>query len=67
MTSAEFRKLPAVDALLREPAIALLAAEHGQAAVVTTLRALLTNARQRVVAGEAAPAREDWSALLTEA
>ena len=64
---AEFRKLPAVDTLLREPAIALLAAEHGQAAVVTTLRALLTTARQRVVAGEAAPAREDWSALLTEA
>ena len=51
----EYRKLPAVDALLHLPEIALLSAHFGQAQVVTTVRAALTNARQQIAAGAAAP------------
>ena len=38
---SEYRKLPAVDALLRSPDMALLAAEYGAESVAQTVRALL--------------------------
>lgn len=55
---AEYRKLPAVDALLHLPEIALLTAHFGQAQVITTVRAALTNARQQIAAGSTAPTAE---------
>jgi L-seryl-tRNA(Ser) seleniumtransferase len=63
--ATEYRKLPAVDALLREPAIALLVAAHGAAAVAEAARAALAAARQAIAEeGKAAPAPAQWPALL---
>ncbi len=42
---AEYRKLPAVDALLRVPAVAVLAAEYGDALTAEAARAVLAAAR----------------------
>jgi len=57
----EYRKLPAVDALLRLPAIALLAAEYGDAAAAASVRAVLSAARAAVAAGAQAPAVDSWA------
>jgi L-seryl-tRNA(Ser) seleniumtransferase len=66
----EYRKLPAVDGLLRIPAVNLLVAEHGVALVTATLRTLLTAARQAIAQGEAAPTPAQWpqrvAAVLAE-
>ena len=64
---AEYRKLPAVDALLREPAITALAAEFGLAAVADGLRGLLAEARAAIAAGGAAPDAATWAARLADA
>src|SRR5690349_2194172 len=63
----EYRKLPAVDILLREPAIALLVSQYGQTPITTTLRTLLAQARQAIAAGQSAPERNQWVTLLATA
>jgi len=52
---AEYRKLPAVDSLLRLPEAALLAAAHGEDQLLAAVRAVLDKARQEISAGQAAP------------
>jgi L-seryl-tRNA(Ser) seleniumtransferase len=52
---AEYRRLPAVDAVLRQPPVLLLAAEYGEAAVTESVRAVLAAARAAIAAGEGAP------------
>ena len=64
---SEFRKLPAVDALLRMPAIALLAAEVGVERMTETLRSLLAEARAAIAAGRPAPEAGAWPALAEDA
>ena len=61
---AEYRKLPAVDALLRDPQVALLTAEFGPQTVTETARTLLATARATIAHGHAAPASDEWPALL---
>lgn len=63
-TQAEYRKLPAVDALLREPAVRLLAAEHGDLPLLDAARALLAAARTAIAAGHPAPDPAAWPAAL---
>ena len=46
-----YRELPSVDQLLREPDIALLVAQEGQAAVSDGCRAVLEMLRQQIAAG----------------
>ncbi len=60
----EFRKLPSVDALLREPGVALLAAEYGQAPTTDAIRDLLNEARDQIGKGQAAPATDGWLTQL---
>jgi hypothetical protein len=60
LAGLEYRKLPAVDGLLRLPSVALLAAEYGAGAVTNVLRATLEAARQQIRAGGPAPAAHDW-------
>jgi len=60
----EYRKLPAVDALLRAPALAWLLAQYGQDAVTGAIRGALADARAAIVTGEAAPPEENWPALI---
>ncbi len=52
---AEFRKLPAVDLLLRMPSVALLVALHGQGPTIAALRSGLATARKVISAGASAP------------
>ncbi len=61
---AEYRKLPAVDALLHQPEILLLAGEYGEAQVAAAVRAVLAAARGAIAAGEPAPAPATWPALI---
>lgn len=61
---AEYRKLPAVDALLHEPAVAALVAAHGAAAVTEAVRAVLAAARQTISQGQPAPAPDQWPARI---
>src|SRR3954469_16776631 len=49
--SVLFRRLPAVDELLREPALAALAEREGQAAVTEAARAVLGRMREEISAG----------------
>lgn len=60
---AEYRKLPAVDTLLRTPAAALWAAAYGEAPVTAAVRAVLAAARTAIAAGQPAPTQ---TALLAE-
>lgn len=62
----EYRKLPAVDLLLREPLVALLVAEFGAPTVTAAVRTLLAAARQQITNGQPAPNRAQWPALLQE-
>ncbi|MCX6045573.1 MAG: L-seryl-tRNA(Sec) selenium transferase [Chloroflexi bacterium] len=64
---AEYRKLPAIDTLLHEPAIALLSAQYGAAQTTESLRTLLAQARQAIATGQPAPLRPQWAGLLMEA
>lgn len=61
---AEYRKLPAVDALLRSPELTLLAAEVGVEAVTEAVRTALAEARRRIASGESAPPPEAWVHLV---
>lgn len=51
----EFRKLPAVDTLLRMPSVALLAATYGQRLITDALRTVLDSIRVEIRAGASAP------------
>ncbi|RME61038.1 MAG: L-seryl-tRNA(Sec) selenium transferase, partial [Caldilineae bacterium] len=62
----EFRKLPAVDALLKTEPIARLAADHGRELVVEVLRELLDDARDAIRRGGTAPAETVWPQRLAE-
>jgi len=62
---SEYRKLPAVDALLRVPAIALLAAEYGDGLTTAAARAELAAARAAIAAGQTAPDATAWPARLS--
>ena len=57
---AEYRKLPAVDALLRVPAVAVLAAEYGDALTAEAARAVPAAARATGAARPPAPATPPW-------
>ena len=61
---AELRRLPSVDALLRDQRLAALEARAGRELAVAALRQVLSEARQAVQAGTGAPGRE---ALLERA
>lgn len=62
----EYRKLPAVDSLLRQPAVILLATEYGQALVTEAIRILLVEVREKIAMGNGAPVLEQWPVLLAE-
>jgi len=53
------RGLPAVDAVLRNPAGAALAGRHGRAAATTAVRSALGELRRRISAGEELDGSED--------
>ncbi|MET0180383.1 MAG: L-seryl-tRNA(Sec) selenium transferase [Novosphingobium sp.] len=54
-----YRRLPAIESLLRHPAAAALCAEHGRATVNPAVRCVLAQERQRIAAGgSAAPSPE---------
>lgn len=61
----EYRKLPAVDLLLRLPQISLLTAEFGQSQVADAVRQLLADARRRIGEGEHAPPALHWPELVS--
>lgn len=63
---AEYRKLPAVDALLRLPELGLLSATVGQERVTASVRDVLLAARQQIAAGAAAPTAAQVVALVQE-
>jgi L-seryl-tRNA(Ser) seleniumtransferase len=63
---AEYRKLPAVDALLRTPELALLVAEMDDAAVTAAARAALADARRAISAGRTAPTPDLWPQLVAQ-
>lgn len=67
MTQAEFRKLPAVDSLLRLPAIQSLCAAHGTTAVTGVIRDVLAAQRAAIGAGADAPRPETWPELVHSA
>ncbi|MCB9140368.1 MAG: L-seryl-tRNA(Sec) selenium transferase [Caldilineaceae bacterium] len=56
----EYRKLPAVDALLRRDDVVPLTIEYGDAAVSAAVRTLLDEARTAIAAGATAPPEADW-------
>jgi L-seryl-tRNA(Ser) seleniumtransferase len=60
----EYRKLPAVAALLQEPAIDSLVLAYGQEQVTEALRAVLAATRQQIAQGEPAPPPEVWPARI---
>jgi len=63
---AEYRKLPAVDVLLRTPELAYLAAEVGDAVLAETVRAVLTEARRAIGDGATAPPIDAWPQLVQQ-
>lgn len=64
---AEYRKLPAVDAVLRSEQAAALAGIYGTAQVTATLRDLLDAARRAIGQGNPAPDPEGWPDRLAAA
>jgi len=54
------RALPAVDAVLREPAAEPLAQRHGRAALTTAIREALEEARRGILAGETPDVEEHF-------
>jgi L-seryl-tRNA(Ser) seleniumtransferase len=60
----EYRKLPAVDALLHQSEVVTLVAEFGQAQVTETIRNLLETARNAIAQGHAAPPSQEWPARI---
>ena len=56
------RKLPSVDTLLREPALNDLAARHGHARVLASVREVLRAARDQIAAGRDIPDKDNLAA-----
>ncbi|MBI3960400.1 MAG: L-seryl-tRNA(Sec) selenium transferase, partial [Chloroflexi bacterium] len=54
-STAEYRKLPSVDALLHRPEVSDLIARYGAEQVTDAIRALLDESRAAIQRGEAAP------------
>jgi L-seryl-tRNA(Ser) seleniumtransferase len=63
----QYRQLPSVDALLREPAIVELGATYGRDHVASLLRELLNRARKAIGSGSPSPALDEWPDLLQAA
>jgi len=64
--AAEFRKLPAVDALLRQPTLALLSAHYSQEQTTSAIRAVLAQAREQIRAGAMAPTLDQLTATIAQ-
>jgi len=64
---AEYRKLPAVDALLRTPHMAQLAAEYGDERVTAAIRTELDAARAAIARGASAPPQSEWTVRIEDA
>lgn len=64
--AAEFRKLPAVDALLRQPTLALLSAHYSQEQTTSAIRAVLTQVREQIRAGAMAPTLDQLTATIAQ-
>src|SRR5258708_27562017 len=47
-----YRQLPAVDELVRDPALGELVSEHGQTAVTDACRIVLSHLREKISAGD---------------
>ena len=58
------RELPAVDAVLRDPAGSALAGRHGRAAATAAVRSVLDDLRRRISAGERPAVSEEGVAAL---
>ncbi|MCL4862415.1 MAG: L-seryl-tRNA(Sec) selenium transferase [Caldilineaceae bacterium] len=63
-TQTEYRKLPAVDALLQDSAVAVLIDRYGPGAATAAIRTVLNAARQLIAAGNPAPQPDEWPARL---
>ena len=63
---AEYRKLPAVDLLLRMPEAAALCAAYGEATVTAAIRAELAVARESIAGGHPAPSLDQWPLRLDQ-
>ena len=62
--AAEYRKLPAVDALLREAALTWMITQYGQEAVTAAIRDALDEARIAIADGQPAPPADEWPARI---
>ena len=62
----EFRKLPAVDSLLRLPEVTPLVDRYGPDLVLQAVRSLLDEAREAIQAGGKAPELTRWPARIQE-
>ncbi|MEZ4674370.1 MAG: L-seryl-tRNA(Sec) selenium transferase [Caldilineaceae bacterium] len=62
----EFRKLPAVDALLRLPELTLLIAQHGQTQTTAATRQALAVARAQINKGQPAPTADALLAWIDQ-
>lgn len=62
----QYRKLPAVDTLLRQPAVTLLAAQFGTTVVADAARQLLAESREVIAAGGCAPEAIEWPQRLSD-
>lgn len=60
----EYRKLPAVDVLLRKPQIVALADEYGSSVTTGAVRTSLEEARAGIASGIPAPAAAEWPARI---
>ena len=65
-TRARPQDLPAVDRLLKDPAAAALAAQHGHAVVAEQARALLADCRRQAVAGQLPHDQAQASSLVLQ-
>lgn len=63
-TQTEYRRLPAVDALLQSPPVAALVDRYGHGPVTAAIRATVAAARQAIAAGDSAPQPGEWPARL---
>ncbi len=64
MNQLELRKLPSVDKLLQEDAVAGLVEQYGRELTLDALRAALDDARQAILGGEPAPEAEPLIATV---
>ena len=64
--TTEYRKLPSVDRLLQQEAIALLVATHGEASTLAAVRDVLEETRRAIAGGAPAPDAAAWPELVAE-